>query len=311
MIAVALVPALIGATGGASLADALAGGYQPAMIVIGGVCVAGARSITALFVSDDRARRRASRRAPSTAACPPRLSRPCWRNHDHRSRRRPAIEAAAAGQTVVVIGGSAGIGLETARPPAPRAPTSSSPPATPTASTEAARELGRRAPPPSTPPTRLRSSGSSTGCPAPVDHVLVTAGGPYYAPLAEIDFEQARRERRASTSGCRSRSPATPSARCGRAARCCSWAAPARAGPGSGSRSPRRSPPRCPPLTGTSRSSSRPIRVNLIAAGFVDTPLSATLLGDQLDARREELRDHPADPAASSGRRTSPRWPST
>lgn len=33
-----------------------------------------------------------------------------------------------------------------------------------------------------------------------------------------------------------------------------------------------------------------PIRVNLIAAGFVDTPLSATLLGDQLEARREHLR---------------------
>src|SRR4029077_11557414 len=33
-----------------------------------------------------------------------------------------------------------------------------------------------------------------------------------------------------------------------------------------------------------------PIRVNLIAAGFVDTPLSATLLGDNLDARREQLR---------------------
>jgi NAD(P)-dependent dehydrogenase (short-subunit alcohol dehydrogenase family) len=33
-----------------------------------------------------------------------------------------------------------------------------------------------------------------------------------------------------------------------------------------------------------------PIRVNLIAAGFVDTALSARLLGDQLDARREELR---------------------
>ena len=32
-----------------------------------------------------------------------------------------------------------------------------------------------------------------------------------------------------------------------------------------------------------------PIRVNLIAAGFVD-PLSAALLGDQLDARRDELR---------------------
>jgi NAD(P)-dependent dehydrogenase (short-subunit alcohol dehydrogenase family) len=33
-----------------------------------------------------------------------------------------------------------------------------------------------------------------------------------------------------------------------------------------------------------------PVRVNLIAAGFVDTALSATLLGDQLDERREQLR---------------------
>ena len=38
-----------------------------------------------------------------------------------------------------------------------------------------------------------------------------------------------------------------------------------------------------------------PIRVNLIAAGFVDTPLSASLLGDELDARREELRGHAPD----------------
>ena len=33
-----------------------------------------------------------------------------------------------------------------------------------------------------------------------------------------------------------------------------------------------------------------PIRVNLIAAGFVDTPLSASLLGDKLEDRRHELR---------------------
>jgi NAD(P)-dependent dehydrogenase (short-subunit alcohol dehydrogenase family) len=33
-----------------------------------------------------------------------------------------------------------------------------------------------------------------------------------------------------------------------------------------------------------------PIRANLIAAGFVDTPLSAALLGDQIEHRREELR---------------------
>ena len=33
-----------------------------------------------------------------------------------------------------------------------------------------------------------------------------------------------------------------------------------------------------------------PIRVNLIAAGFVDTLLSASLLGDDLDQRRDQLR---------------------
>ena len=30
--------------------------------------------------------------------------------------------------------------------------------------------------------------------------------------------------------------------------------------------------------------------MNVIAAGFVDTPLSAALLGERLDERREELR---------------------
>jgi EmrB/QacA subfamily drug resistance transporter len=54
VIAIAVVPLLIGATGGRSLAHALAGGYEPAMIVVGAVSVAAA-VITGLLVADDRA----------------------------------------------------------------------------------------------------------------------------------------------------------------------------------------------------------------------------------------------------------------
>ena len=34
-----------------------------------------------------------------------------------------------------------------------------------------------------------------------------------------------------------------------------------------------------------------PVRVNLLACGFVDTPLSASLLGSQLEERRRQLRE--------------------
>jgi NAD(P)-dependent dehydrogenase (short-subunit alcohol dehydrogenase family) len=44
-----------------------------------------------------------------------------------------------------------------------------------------------------------------------------------------------------------------------------------------------------PPFTAALALELAPIRVNLIAAGFVDTPLSASLLGDQLEDRRTEL----------------------
>jgi len=45
-----------------------------------------------------------------------------------------------------------------------------------------------------------------------------------------------------------------------------------------------------PALTRSLALELAPIRVNLIAPGFVDTPLSASLLGEDLDARREQLR---------------------
>ena len=45
-----------------------------------------------------------------------------------------------------------------------------------------------------------------------------------------------------------------------------------------------------PALTANLALELAPIRVNLIAPGFVDTPLSASLLGDELDQRRDQLR---------------------
>src|SRR3954464_9416577 len=46
-----------------------------------------------------------------------------------------------------------------------------------------------------------------------------------------------------------------------------------------------------PALTANLALEIAPVRVNLIAAGFVDTPLSASLLGEKLDARRGQLRE--------------------
>jgi hypothetical protein len=40
-----------------------------------------------------------------------------------------------------------------------------------------------------------------------------------------------------------------------------------------------------------------PVRINLVAAGFVDRPSRASLLGDDLEKRRDQLRD-----GLSSGR---------
>jgi len=61
-----------------------------------------------------------------------------------------------------------------------------------------------------------------------------------------------------------------------------------------------------PALTANLALEVAPVRVNLIAAGFVDSPLSAEVLGEGLEARRAQLREslptgrvvEPADVAA-------------
>ena len=203
----------------------------------------------------------------------------------------PATQRAPAlvGQTVVVIGGSAGIGLETAR----------------TARAEGAdiiltaRDPGRLA----RAAQELGASGSAAfdaadpaalerffaDLPMPIDHVLVSAGRPYYAPLAEMDFELARHSfddhlwlafhvaRLAQDRVRPGGSLAFISGTGGRR-------------PGTGLAVIAAATAAMPAIVENLAFEVAPIRVNLIAAGFVDTPLSASLLGDQLDARREQLR---------------------
>lgn len=211
---------------------------------------------------------------------------------DRSAGREPEL----LGQTVVVIGGSAGIGLETAR----------------RARAEGADVIltGRR-------PDRLQQAATEVGATksvafdandldalesfftrleAPIDHVMVTAGGPYYATLAEMDFDDARRALQEH-----------PMLMLGVARH---GAGKVRPGGtlvfmgGTGARHPSMGvgitsamTNALPSLTASLALEIAPVRVNLIAAGFVDTPLSATLLGDALEEIAElEILDPPGCP---------------
>ena len=193
-----------------------------------------------------------------------------------------------AGQTVVVIGGTSGIGLETAR---------------------RARGEGADVILTARDPDRLRRVGLELAArtaafdatdferlgrffdelASPIDHVLVTGPGPYYAPLAEFDFEKARRDVEAHLL-----LPLQVARN-----------AQSKVRPGGtllfiGGTGGRRTAPglaliaaltaAAPAMIKNLALELAPVRVNLIASGFVDTPLSAAILGDQLDARREQLR---------------------
>jgi len=198
-------------------------------------------------------------------------------------------QAELLGQTVAVIGGSAGIGLETAR----------------RARAEGADVIltGRN-------PERLERAAAELGAqrtlafdatdfdrlerffhelPTPIDHVLVTGPGPYYAPLADLDRERAHRDFDAHLW----------------LAITVAQQAVGRVRPGGtllfmgGTGGRGRGPGLSLIAAATAAMSAlianlavevAPIRVNLLAAGFVDTPLSAQLLGDDLEARRDQLR---------------------
>jgi NAD(P)-dependent dehydrogenase (short-subunit alcohol dehydrogenase family) len=216
-------------------------------------------------------------------------------------------ERGLLGQTVLVIGGSSGIGLETAR---------------------LARATGADIILTARDPDRLHRAGLELGAsigavdatdfdrlgrffdalPAPIDHLLVTGPGPCHAPLAEFDLDAARRD--VDTHLLLPLQVARHAAR--------------KIRPGGtllfiGSVGGRRTAAgraliavltaTLPAMTRSLALQIAPVRVNLIAAGFVDTPSSAALPGDPIDERREQLRATlpigrvvgPADIAALAG----------
>ena len=97
-----------------------------------------------------------------------------------------------AGQTVVVIGGSAGIGLETARRARAEGADVILTGRNPDRLKQAAMELGAQR-------TAAFDANDAAALqrffqdlPTPIDHVMVTAGGPRYGPLLEMDSAQVR-----------------------------------------------------------------------------------------------------------------------
>jgi NAD(P)-dependent dehydrogenase (short-subunit alcohol dehydrogenase family) len=200
------------------------------------------------------------------------------------------MSARLEGQTVVLIGGSAGIGLETAR----------------RARAEGAEviltgrdldRLKRAAADVDARSTAVFDAGDPQQLaqffdelPDQVDHVLVTAGGNYYARLADIDFREAKRLvddhfflplHLARAAIGKVRPPGTLLFM-----------------GGVGDQHPFLSGVLSAPLTAALPVMVKnlaleiaPLRVNLIAAGFVDTDLSERLLGDQIEERRAELRE--------------------
>jgi NAD(P)-dependent dehydrogenase (short-subunit alcohol dehydrogenase family) len=200
-------------------------------------------------------------------------------------RREPEL----LGQTVVVVGGSSGIGLETAR----------------RARAEGASVIitGRNAERLGDAAKAVDAQGSAAfdahdaaslrsfflDLPAPIDHVMVTAGAPHYGPPLKMSTKELRRG--LTEHALLALEVARNAAGKVRPLGSLIFMS------GTGARRPRVGLAIASTVSVGSQAliaslalELAPIRVNLIAPGFVDTPLSASLLGDDLDKRRAELR---------------------
>ena len=199
------------------------------------------------------------------------------------------IKPALAGQIVVVIGGTAGIGLETARRARLEGADHVLAARNPEQLERTGRELGARTTVAFDAADFERLGKFFVDLRTPIDHVLVTGPGPYYAPLMDFDFEKARRDVEAHLFlPMQVARNAVGKVRPGGTLLFMGGTGGRRTARGLALTSALTAA--LPALTRSLALELAPIRVNLIAAGFVDTPLTASLLGDQLDMRREQLR---------------------
>src|SRR4051794_24300021 len=196
---------------------------------------------------------------------------------------------ALAGQTVVVIGGSAGIGLEPARLARSEGAEVIVTGRDAERLDRAARELGALSTAAFDATDRDRLARFFDDLPGPIDHVMLSGSGPYYAPLAELDFDEARQDiDRHLLLPVQIGLHAVGRVRAGGSLVFISGTGGRRRGVGLtfiGAMTAA-----LPALVANLAVELAPIRVNVVAPGFVDTSLSASLLGDQLDARRDQLR---------------------
>ena len=194
-----------------------------------------------------------------------------------------------AGQAVVVIGGSAGIGLETARLARAEGAEVVLTARDPERLKHAADHVGARSTAAFDATDTAALKRFFDGLPGSIDHVLVTGPGPRYGPLLEMDPAEVRDVLSDHVVlGLEVARSAVGKMRPGGTLLFMGGTGGRRITRGLGIVSAATAV--LPPFVAALALELAPVRVNLIAAGFVDTPLSASLLGDDLEARREELR---------------------
>jgi NAD(P)-dependent dehydrogenase (short-subunit alcohol dehydrogenase family) len=198
-------------------------------------------------------------------------------------------EPELVGQTVVFIGGSAGIGFATAR----RARAEGADVILTGRNRDRLEQAGREVGAQRTAAFDANDTGALQKffqeLPAPIDHVMVTGSGPRYGPLLDMDIADVREVLCGHVVlGLEVARNAMGKMRPGGTLLLMGGTGGRRVSRGLGIVSAATAA--LPPFTAALALELAPVRVNLIAAGFVDTPLSASLLGDRLEERRSELR---------------------